>query len=117
MGYCVWHSWVACPPRGSEALVLGTFGEGMRMKTSSPETWRREVLESHLGLSRGTTLVRKNVRRPGPHHRLAEDYFKLHCAKRYRALCPTAATAEVVAGDIVFIKGGSHGHWCGSDGC
>ena len=37
------------PPRASNALVLGTYGQGMRMKTSSPKTWRREVLESHLG--------------------------------------------------------------------
>ena len=96
----------ACPPRGSEALVLGTYAEGMRMKTSSPKTLRREVLESHLGLSHGTTSTRKNLRRPRHHHRLAEDSFKvLHCAERYRALCPTAATAEVAGGNIVFIRG------------
>ena len=108
---------VACPPRNSEASVLGIYAEGMRMKTSSPKTWRREVLESHLELSRVTTSTRKNLRRPGHHHRLAEDSFKLHCAERYRALCPTAATVDVVGGNIVFIKGGSHGHWCGSVGC
>ena len=50
------------------------------MKTSSPKTWRRELLESHLGLSRGTTSAQKNLRRPGHHHRLAEDSFKVHCA-------------------------------------
>ena len=75
------------------------------MKTSSPKTWRRELLESHLGLSRGTTSARKNLRRPGHHHRLAEESFKQHCAEQYRALCPTATTAEVVGGNIVFIKG------------
>ena len=32
-----------------EALVLGTYAVGMRMKTSGPKTWRKEVLESHLG--------------------------------------------------------------------
>ena len=72
---------VVRPPRNSEALVLGTYAEGMRMKTSGLKTWRKEVLESHLGLSRGTTSTRKNLRRPGHHHRLAEDSFKLHCAE------------------------------------
>ena len=46
---------VARPPKKNEALVLGTYAAGMRMKTSGPKTWRKEVLESHLGLSRGTT--------------------------------------------------------------
>ena len=97
---------VARPPKKSEALVLGTYAVGMRMKTSGPKTWRKEVLESHLGLSRGTTSNRKNLHRPGHHHRLAEDSFKLHCAERYRALCPTAgATADVVGGNVVFIRG------------
>ena len=105
---------VARPPKKSEALVLGTYAVGMRMKTSGPKTWRKEVLESHLGLSRGTTSNRKNLHRPGHHHRLAEDSFKVHCAERYRALCPTAAaTAVVVGANVVFVKGGSHGHWCG----
>ena len=63
------------------------------------------MLESHLGLSRGTTSTRKNLRRRRHHHRLAEDSFKLHCAERYRALCPTAvATADVARGNIVFIR-------------
>ena len=97
---------VARPPRNSEALVLGTYAAGMRMKTCGPKTWRKEVLESHLGLLRGTTSTRKNLRRPRHHHRLAEDSFKLHCAERYRALCPTAAaTADVVGGKIVFMRG------------
>ena len=96
----------ARPPKNSEALVLGTYAAGMCIKTSGPKTWRKEVLESHLGLSRGTTSTRKNLRRPGHHHRLAEDSFKLHCAERYRALCPTAATtADVVGGNVVFIRG------------
>ena len=97
---------VARPPRNSEALELGTIAAGMRMKTFGPKTWRKEVLESHLGLSRGTTSTRKNLRRPRHHQRLAEDSFKLHCAERYRALCPTAAaTTDVVGGNIVFIRG------------
>ena len=76
------------------------------MKTSSPQTWRREVLESHLGLSRGTTSARKNLRSPGHHHhRRAEESFKQHCEERYRALCRTATTTEVVGGNIVFVMG------------
>ena len=97
---------VARPPKKSEALVLGTYAVGMLTKTSGPKTWRKEVLESHLGLSRGTTSNRKNLHRPGHHHRLAEDSFKLHCAERYRALCPTAgATAVVVGATVVFVRG------------
>ena len=108
---CVWANvcsipGVARPPKNNEALVLGTYAAGMCMKASGPKTWQKEVLESHLGLSRGTTSTRKNLRRPGHHHRLAEDIFKLHCAERYHALCPTAtATADVVGGNIVFIRG------------
>ena len=97
---------VALPPNTNEALVLGTYAAGMRMKTSGPKICWKEVLESHLGLSRGTTSTRKNLRRPWHHHRLAQDSFKLHCAERYRALCPTAAaTTDVVGGNIVFIRG------------
>ena len=97
---------LARPPRNSEALVLGTYAAGMRMKTSGPKLWRKEVLEVHLGVSRGTTSTRKNLRRPGHHHRLAEDSFKLHCAERFHALCPSAAaTADVVGASIVFIGG------------
>ena len=32
---------LALPPRDSRALVLGTYGEGMGMKTSSPKSLRR----------------------------------------------------------------------------
>ena len=63
---------VARPPRASNAMVLGTHGQGMRMKTSSPKTWPKEVLESHLGLSRGTTSSPRNLHTPGHHHQLAE---------------------------------------------
>ena len=73
------------------------------MKTSSHKTWRREVSESHLGFSRGPISSRKNWHRPGHHHQLDEESFRQLCGKRYHALCPPAATAEVVGGDIVFI--------------
>ena len=60
------------------------------------------MLESHLGLSRGTTSTPKNLRRREHHHRLAEESFKQHCVER---LCPSVATADVVGGNIVFIRG------------
>ena len=107
---CAWANVCGIPevarsPQACNALVLGTYAQGMRMKTSSPKTWWREVLESHLGLSRGPTSSRRNLHRPGHHHRLVEESFRQHCAKRYHALCPTDATAEVVGGNFVFIRG------------
>ena len=96
---------VALPPRANNALVQGTYSQGMRMKAPSQKTWPREVLESHLGLSRGPRSSRKNLHRPGHHHQLAEESLRRHCAERYHALCPTAATAEVVGRNIVFISG------------
>ena len=50
-------------------------------------------------------LAQKNLHRPGHHHRLAEKSFRQYCAEQYRALCPTTTTAEVVGGNIVFIRG------------
>ena len=67
---------VARPSRANSALVEGTCGQGMRMKTSSQNTWQREVLESYLGLSHYTASPRKNLQRPGHHHRLAEESFR-----------------------------------------
>ena len=63
------------------------------------------MLESHLGLSRGTTSSQKNLHSPGHHHQLAVESFGRHYAERYHALCPTAATAELVGGNIAFIRG------------
>ena len=96
---------VARPPKASNALVLGTYGQGMRTKTSTAKAWRGEVFEGHLGLSRGTTSSQRNPHRPGHHHRPAEESFRKHCAERYHALCPTAATSEVVLGNIVLSRG------------
>ena len=96
---------MARPSRASNALVYGTYGQGMRMKTPSQKTWRWEVLENHLGLSRGPTSSQKNLHRPGHHHQLAKEDCKQHCAQRYHALCPTVATVELVGRNIVFIKG------------
>ena len=75
------------------------------MKTPSQKTWRSEVSESPLALSRGPTSSRKNLHRPGHHHHLAEERFGHHWAEGYHALCPIAAMAEVVGGKIVFIRG------------
>ena len=86
-------------------MVKGIYASVMRMKTSSQTTWRREVLESHLGLSRGTTSARKNLHRPPHHHELAEESFWQDCAEQYGAMCPTTAIVEVVGRNIVFIKG------------
>ena len=75
---CVCCAWVnvcgilgvARFPRASDALVHGAYGAGMRSKTPSQNTWRREVLESHLGLPCGPTSSRKNVHTLGHHHQL-----------------------------------------------
>ena len=77
----------------------------MRLKTSSENTLRTDVLESHLRLSCGTTSSLKNSQRLRHHHRLAKESLGQHCAARYHALCPTAASAEVVRRNIVFIGG------------
>ena len=106
---------VAGPPRANGALVQGTCGMGMRMRTSSQNTWRRKVLESHLGLSLDTTSTRKKLHRLGHHHRLPEEIFRQHCAEQYRELCPIDGTIEVVGRNIVFIRGRGHGHWCAID--
>ena len=106
---CAWANVCGIPrvarlPQASNALILGTYGQGLRLKTSSPKTRRREVLQNHLGMSCGTTSSRRNLHRPRHHHRLAAESCRQHCAQRYHALCPLAATAEVVGGSIVFMR-------------
>ena len=80
---------VARPPRASNALVEGTFGQGMRMKTPSKKKWRREVLESHLGLSHGPTSSRKNLHKPGHHPQLAKETFGSSPCTTYTLNTPT----------------------------
>ena len=46
------------------------------------------------------------VRAPPP---LGRGEFCQHCAERYHALCPTAATVEVVGRNMVFIRGEAMG--------
>ena len=111
---CAWATMtgilgVPCPPKVSSGLVHGAYAIGMSMKTTSQTTWRREVSESHLGSSRGTTSARKNVHRTGHHHGLAEESFCQHFTQRYGMLCPTLARFEVVGRNIVFITGEAMG--------
>ena len=62
---CAWaaqtHSLgVKQPPKAAAAFVNGTYVMGMRMMIAGPKTWRKDVLEGHLGVSRGTsTSARK----------------------------------------------------------
>ena len=85
--YCVWAAvsdiaGVACPPKASSSLVEGTYATGMLMRTSSQNSWRREVLESHLGLSSSTTSSHKKLLRSGRHLQLAKESFRQHCAEQ-----------------------------------
>ena len=45
---CVWAAMInipagACPPKAGSALLEGTYGKGMRMRTSGQNTGQREV--------------------------------------------------------------------------
>ena len=46
---------VASPPRASSALVQGTYGMEMRMRTPRLNTWQTELLERNFGSSGVTT--------------------------------------------------------------
>ena len=114
---CICCSWAAetdCPgvkrpPKAAAALVNGTYGMGMRMMIATPKGWRKDVLEGHLGVARGTTRSRKKIDNPGRHHLAAEESFRVHCAERFRALCPSASASafavNVAERSIVFIRG------------
>ena len=57
---CAWAAQTDCsgvkrPPKAATPLVNGTYGMGMRMMIAAPKGWRKDVLEGHLGVSRGTT--------------------------------------------------------------
>ena len=58
-------------------------------------------------MSRGTTSSRKKIDNPGRHHLAAEESFRVHCAERFRALCPSVSTCvvNVLERSIVFIRG------------
>ena len=104
---------VARPPENSGALVLGTYAVEMRMKTSGPKTWRKEVLESHLGLSRGTTSTRKNLHRP-----TGRGQIQVALCRAISRIVPHCCYDSCGGGSERCVhRGGSHGHWCGYVGC
>ena len=109
---CAWAAQTDCrgvkrPPKAAAPLVNGTYGMGMRMMIAAPKGWRKDVLEGHLGVSRGTTSSRRNIDNPGRHHLAAEESFRVHCAERFPALCPSAAACAVNVAEksAVFIRG------------
>ena len=108
---CAWAAQTDChgvkrPPKAAKPLVNGTYGMGMRMMSAAPKGWHRDVLEGHLGVSRGTTSSRKKIDNPGRHHLAAEESFRVHCAERFRAMCPSASmcAVNVVEKSTVFIR-------------
>ena len=92
---CAWSAETVCPrvkrpPKAATPLVNGTYGMGMCMMIATPKGWRKDVLEGHLGVSRGTTSSRKRIDNLGRHHLAAEESFRVHCAECFRALCPSS---------------------------
>ena len=109
---CAWaaqtdYRGVKRPPKAATAFVNGTYGIGMRMMTAAPKAWCKDVLEGHLGVSRGTTSSRRKVDNPGRHHLAAEESFRVHCAEPFRSLCPSASVCavNVAHNSTVFIRG------------
>ena len=109
---CAWGAQTDCPgvkrpPKAAAAFVNGTYGIGMRMMMAGPKTWRKDVLEGHRGVSRGTTSSRKKIDNPGRHHLTAEESVQLHCAERFRVPCPSASVCavNVAENSTVFIRG------------
>ena len=97
---CAWAAQTDCrgvkrPPKAVAAFVNGTYGMGMRMMMAGPKTWRKDVLEGHLGVARGTTRSRKKIDNPCRHHLTAEESFQVHCAQRFWAVCPGASVCVV----------------------
>ena len=80
---------------------------GMRMMIAAPKGWRKDVLEGHLGVSRGTNNRHRKIDKPGRHHLAAEESFLVHCAARFRALCPSSSACAVNLAEkrTVFIRG------------
>ena len=97
---CAWAAQTDCPgvkrpPKAATPLVNGTFDMSMRMMIAGPKGWRKDVLEGHLGVSRGTTSSRRKVDNLGRHHLAAEESSRVHCAERFRAPCPSASACAV----------------------
>ena len=80
----------------------------MRMMLAGPKAWRKDVVEGHLGASRGTTNSCRKIDNPGRHHLAAEESFRVHCAERFGALCPSTSVCAVHMAEksTVFIRGG-----------
>ena len=109
---CPWPAQTDCPgvkrpPKAATAFVNGTYGMGMRMMMARPKAWRKDVLEVHLGVSRGTTSSHRKIDNPGRHHLAAEESFRVHGAERFRALCLSASVCavNVAKKSNVFIRG------------
>ena len=94
------------PPKAPTPLVNGTYDMGMGMMNAGPKGWRKDVLEGHLGVSRGTTSSRRKIDNPGRHHLAAEEGFRVHCVERFRAFCPStsACAVNVEEKSTVFIR-------------
>ena len=109
---CAWAAQTDCPgvkrlPEAATPLMNGTYGMGMRVMIARPKGWRKDVLEGHLGVSRGTTTSRRKIDNPGRHHLAAEESFRVHRAECFRARCPTASACVVNVAEksTVFIRG------------
>ena len=74
---------------------------------AGPKVWRKDILGGHLGVSRGTTSSRRKIDNCGHRHLAAEESFRVHCAERFRALCPSASlcVVNVAEKSTVFIRG------------
>ena len=109
---CAWVAQTHCPgvkrpPKAAAPLGNGTYGMGMGVMIAAPKAWRKNVLEGHLGVSRGATSSRRKIDNPGRHHLAAEESFRVHCAERFQALCPNAAACAVNVAEksTMFIRG------------
>ena len=109
---CAWAAQTDCPgvqrpPKAAAPLVNGTYGMGMCMMIAAPKGWRKDVLEGYVGVSGGTTSSCRKIDNPSRHHLAAEESFRVHCAERFQALCPSAAACAVNVAEksTVFITG------------
>ena len=88
---CLGVKW---PPKAATPWVNGTYGMGMRMMMVGPKRWCKDVREvtwvCHVARSAaaGNLIV-------GRHHLAAAESFLVHCAERFRALCPSASVYAV----------------------
>ena len=95
------------PPKAAATFVNGTYSIGMHMMMVGPKTWRKDVMEGHRGVSRGTTSSCRKINNLGDHHLTATESFRVHCAERVRALCPSASMCAVnlAENNTIFMRG------------